>query len=165
MCSRISSNTGTTIFFGKPPRVECTAAGEFVGEIDFTPLDACVERYSPHGMLLFMGGHGGLTGQPVLSDGWNKAFVPYIACLGRTHERVGFGLRGLGPSTPMTEPSTPFAEATVNLAKMGPLVREADPRILIYTDPTCGTNMDSMDLYKNVVDIWCPFESASRSKR
>ena len=50
----------------------------------------------------------------------------------------------------------PLLETTLNLVEVAKLIREADPQVLIYTDPTSGTTMESVDMYKELIDIWCP---------
>jgi len=57
---------------------------------------------------------------------------------------------------PYDEPSTPYAETTRRLVEVATVIRQADPQILIYTDPTSGTTMESVDMLSGLIDIWCP---------
>jgi hypothetical protein len=57
---------------------------------------------------------------------------------------------------PYDEPSSPYAKTTLNLVEVARLVRQADPNILIYTDPTSGTTMETVKMLTGLIDIWCP---------
>ena len=146
---------GTTIFFGTTPTATCDENGNVVGELDFMAHDESVSRLGPHGMLLFLSPQGALQGQPFLSDPWKKAFVKYL-------RRWTAHLRELGLDYsdwalyPYDEPSTPYTATTLNLVEVAKVIREADPNILIYTDPTSGTNMESVRMLTGLIDIWCP---------
>ena len=106
---------GCTVLFGKPPAAKCNAAGELVGGIDFTDHDASVRRYAPYAFMLFLGGHTGLGGEPVLAEGWTKAFVPYMRAWSEHIKELGIPYDRWA-MYPYDEPSTPSSEATVNLA-------------------------------------------------
>ena len=146
---------GVTVFFGSAPSATCDAEGNLVGEMDFTKHDESVRLLSPHGIMLFVSPQGSLRGQPFLSEPWRKAFVSYLRVwvshmneLGMDYDRYAL--------YPYDEPSTPYAQTTVNLVEVAKLVREADPNILIYTDPTSGTTMETVRMFTGLIDIWCP---------
>ena len=146
---------GVTVFFGRCPQADCNDRGELTRPLDFSQHDVSVRRYSPHGILLFLSPQANVTGPPFLSDPWEAAFVTYL------REWVAH-LKTLGLSYeqwalyPYDEPSTPFTQTTLDLIKVAKLIRAADPRIRIYADPTSGTTMESVELLKGLIDIWCP---------
>ena len=146
---------GVTIFFGKTPTVECDAGGNLAGAVDFTAHDESVARLSPHGMVLFTGPQGAVRGQPFLSEPWKKAFIAYLRAWAAHMKELGLDY-GAWALYPYDEPSTPFADTTLNLVEVAKLVRDADPNILIYTDPTSGTTMETVRMFTGLIDIWCP---------
>ena len=146
---------GVTVHFGVLPKAQCNAAGELVGTIDFADHDAVVKRLAPHGIIMFLSPQSGLSGQPFLSDAWSKAFIQYLRTwiahlkeLGLSYEDWAF--------YPYDEPSSPHGKTIRNLVKVAKLIRQADPKALIYTDPTSGTTMESINMLSGLIDIWCP---------
>jgi len=146
---------GVTIHFGTCPTASCNANGEIVGELDFTAHDATVRRLAQHGLMLFMGPQGSVKGQPFLSEPWRKAFVAYMRRWAAHMKDIGMGYDRWA-LYPYDEPSTPFADTTRNLVEVARLVRQADRNILIYTDPTSGTTMETVKMFTGLIDIWCP---------
>jgi hypothetical protein len=146
---------GVTIFFGATPSAECDETGNLTAPIDFSAHDESVQRLSPHGMLLFLSPQARIKGAPFQSDAWKNAFVAYL------REWVShLKTQGLDYDDwalyPYDEPSTPFTDTTINLVEVAKVVREADPNILIYTDPTSGTTMETVEMFTGLIDIWCP---------
>lgn len=151
---------GTNVFVGLfQPQAKYNEAGELVGEIDFTAHDAYVRRHAPHGLILFCGYQGGLRG-PGSTDSpayekahvaWLRAWVKHLAEMGVSYD--GFALYpvdeiGLHPG---------LLEIYRRYAK---LAHEADPNILVYTDPTSGNTMEQLESVAPYTDIWCPNRSA-----
>jgi hypothetical protein len=104
---------------------------------------------------LFITPQNKLKGQPFLSEPWKNAFIQYLREWVLHMKKLGIGYDDWA-LYPYDEPSTPHAHATVNLVEVAKLVREADPNILIYTDPTSGTNEKTLEMLKDLIDIWCP---------
>ena len=146
---------GTTVFFGTCPGAECDADGNLTAPVDFTAHDESVARLAPHGFLLFTSPQGYVKGAPFLSEPWRKAFVAYIRAWSAHMTELGVD-PALWALYPYDEPSAPYSDTTINLVEVAKLVREADPTVLIYTDPTSGTTAESLDMYKELIDIWCP---------
>ncbi len=146
---------GVNVHFGAAPKAKCNADGELVGKLDFAAHDATVQRFAPHGLIMFIGAQGGLSGQPFLSDPWRKAFVAYLRAWVKHMKTLGLGYEDWA-LYPYDEPSTPHAKTTLNLVEVAKVVRQADPEILIYTDPTSGTTMKSVEMLTGLIDIWCP---------
>ncbi|HOZ48684.1 MAG TPA: PQQ-binding-like beta-propeller repeat protein [Candidatus Hydrogenedentes bacterium] len=146
---------GVTVFFGQPPEATCDENGTLVWPLDFGRHDESVARLAPHGFLLFASPQGRLTGQPFLSEPWRKAFVQYLRAWAGHMKELGIA-NDSWALYPYDEPSTPYAETTLNLVEVAKLVREADPNILIYTDPTSGTTMETVRMFTGLIDIWCP---------
>ncbi|MFH1741760.1 MAG: FG-GAP-like repeat-containing protein [bacterium] len=146
---------GTTVLFGRSPTGQCDAEGNIVGDIDFAGHDKSVKRLSPHGFLLFIGNTAGLSGQPFLSEPWRKAFIVYLRKWVAHMKELGLDYDDWG-LYPYDEPSTPYTSTTLNLIEVAKVIREADPNILIYTDPTSGTTMETVKMFTGLIDIWCP---------
>ena len=146
---------GTTVFLGTSPSAECNAQGELTGKVDFTAHDKSVARLTPHGIILFGSPQNFLLGQPILSEPWRKAFVAYMRAWSMHMKELGVDYSAWAVY-PYDEPSTPFNETLLNLVEVAKLVRETDPKIRIYADPTSGTTMQSVEMLKDLVGIWCP---------
>ena len=145
---------GTTVFFAPSPKAECNAQGKLVGELDFTEHDEVLSRLAPHGYILFLGPQGGLRGQPFLSDPWRKAFVEYLRAWVAHMKTIG--MHDEWALYPYDEPTSQYDATLLNLVQVSQIVREADPSIKIYTDPTRGMTMESVEMLKGLIDIWCP---------
>ncbi|MCX5759280.1 MAG: FG-GAP-like repeat-containing protein, partial [Candidatus Hydrogenedentes bacterium] len=146
---------GVSVFFGTPPKAVCTTDGALACDIDFTAHDESVTRLKPYGFLLFMSPQSMVTGQPFLSEPWKKAFVLYLRTWAAHLKNMGVDYKDWA-LYPYDEPSTPYAETTLNLVEVAKLIREADPRILIYADPTSGATMETVKMFTGLIDIWCP---------
>lgn len=146
---------GVNVFFGTCPKASCNAEGALVGDLDFSAHDRSVKRLAQHGILMFLSPQGHLAGQPFLSAPWKKAFVAYLRAWTARLKELGVSYDGFA-LYPYDEPSTPYSTHTLHLAEVAKLIREADPNIHIYTDPTCGTDERSLELLKGLIDIWCP---------
>ena len=147
---------GTSVFVGLfPPQATYDENGELVGDVDFTAHDAYVRRHAPHGIILFCGYQGGVKGPGGFgSPAYNKAHVAYLRAwvahlveLGVAYD--GFALypvdeMGLRPG---------LVEHYLACAK---LAREADPNILMYSDPAPGVTVAELEESRPYVDIWCP---------
>ena len=152
---------GTNVFVATIyPRAEFDENGALVGEIDFSEHDAYVKRHAPHGIILFCGYQGSLRGpgghdSPAYKKAhlaWLRAWVGHLAELGVGYD--GFALY------PIDEPG--LREGLVErYIEYGKLAREADPKILMYTDPVNTDNerritMEELERMAPYVDIWCP---------
>ena len=146
---------GTTVFFGPSPAAECDAQGNLAKPLDFTALDEAVGRLQPRGKLLFLSPQAPIKGAPFLSEEWKKAFIEYLRQWASHMTELGLDYSDWA-LYPYDEPSTPFADTTINLVKVAQIVREADPKIWIYTDPTSGTTMKTVEMFTGLIDIWCP---------
>ena len=144
---------GETVFMGSAPLATCDANGQLTGALDYAKHDTIVKRLTPHGMILFLSPQGGLTGQPFLSESWNKAFVLYLKAWVAHLKELGIGYDKWA-LYPYDEPSAPYGETIRQLVAVAKLAREADPNILIYTDPTSGTTMESVKMLTGLIDIW-----------
>ena len=147
---------GTNVFVGLfYPKAQFDAEGNIVGEIDFRAHDKYVKRHAPHGLILFCGYQGALQGPAPLESeaygkahvAWLRAWVAHLAELGVPYE--GFALY------PIDEPglNDGLVESYLRMAQ---LAREADPKILMYTDPVGRITEDELRTMTPYVDIWCP---------
>ena len=146
---------GVNVHFGISPPATCNDKGELTGEIDYKEHDASVNRLSKYGILLFLSNQGSLGGQPFLSEPWKEAYVKYLRAWVQHLKDMGLGYEDFA-LYPYDEPSTPFNQATLNLVEVAKVIRKADPNILIYADPTSGTNKKTLELFDSLIDIWCP---------
>jgi hypothetical protein len=106
-------------------------------------------------MMLFMSPQSMPRGQPFNSEAWRMAFVTYLREWSRHLQEIGVPYDAWA-LYPYDEPSTPYGETTRNLVTVARLIRQADPQIRIYTDPTSGTTMETIELLEGLIDIWCP---------
>jgi hypothetical protein len=147
---------GTNIFVATvAPKAKFDADGNLAGDIDFAAHDEYVKRYSPHGIILFCGYQGNLQGPtPIGSEPyakahvqWLRAWVKHLADMGIGYDRYAL--------YPIDEPglSDGLVQAYLQMAK---LAREADPKILMYTDPVERIGLDELKEMAPYVDIWCP---------
>ena len=152
---------GTNVFVATfAPRADFDGNGALAGEIDFSQHDAYVKRHAPHGIILFCGYQGSLRGpgghdSPAYKKAhvtWLRAWVEHLAELGVDYD--GFALY------PIDEPG--LREGLVDrYIEYGKLAREADPKILMYTDPVNTDNErhitpEELKRMAAYVDIWCP---------
>lgn len=147
---------GTNVFVGTfAPKATFDASGNLVGNIDFSEVDDYVKRHAPHGIILFCGYQGLLQGPaPVDSDIYGKAHVQWLREWVKHLAELGVGYDGFA-LYPVDEPglSVGLVDAYLRMAK---LAREADPKILMYTDPVERITVDELRSMLPYVDIWCP---------
>ncbi len=148
-------NHGVTVYLVSAPKATFNENGDMSGEPDFAEHDEAARRLSPHGLLLYASPQGAVTGPPFLSDAWKKAFISYLRAWVAHIKGIGLGYDAWA-LYPYDEPSTPFAETTINLVAVAKVIREADPNILIYADPTSGTTMETVKMLTGLIDIWQP---------
>ncbi|NIA14469.1 MAG: PQQ-binding-like beta-propeller repeat protein [Nitrospiraceae bacterium] len=146
---------GVTVFFGQSPTAQCNAQGALTAPPDFTAHDESVHRLSPHGILLFVGPQNALSGQPFLSEPWKSAFVQYLRAWVAHMKTLGLDYKDWALYL-YDEPSTPFSQTTLNTVAVAKLVKQADPNLLVYSDPTSGTTMETVEMFTGLVDIWVP---------
>jgi len=146
---------GVNVFFANVAVAGSDGEGTIVSPPDFAHLDEQVRRLSPRGMIMFIAPQSGIQGPPFLSPAWKTAFVRYM------REWVSH-MRDLGIDYdawavyPYDEPSSPYSATTRNLVEVAKLIRKADPRVVIYADPTSGTTIKSVEMLRGLIDIWCP---------
>jgi hypothetical protein len=136
------------------PRATFDETGALVGAVDFTEHDAFVNRYAPHGLILFHN-TGGISGPGDMeSEIYRKAFVAWMRAWAAHMQELGLGYERYA-MYPVDEPG--LREGLVELYLFyAKLVREADPNILMYTDPVSRITEDELREMLPYVDIWCP---------
>ncbi len=147
---------GTNVFVSTyHPKAQFDADGKLVGEIDFAEHDAYVKRYAPHGIILFCGYQGALQGPaPVESEIYAKAHIVWLQEWVKHLADLGVGYDGFA-LYPVDEPGLSNGLVAIYL-RMAKLAREADPKILLYTDPVQNITVDELNEMMPYVDIWCP---------
>ena len=136
------------------PRAQFDESGALVGDVDFGEHDAFVKRYSPHGLILFhnTGGISGPVGRE--SEIYKKAFVAWMRAWVAHMKELGIDYSQYA-MYPVDEPG--LREGLVDLyLYYAKLAREADPNILMYTDPVSRITEDELREMLPYVDIWCP---------
>ncbi len=139
------------------PKAKYNEAGEIVGEIDYTAHDDFVRRYAPHGLILFhnTGGISGPGGRE--GEAYHKAFVAWMQAWVAHLKDMGIGYEGYA-MYPVDEPG--LRDGLVDLYLFyAKLAREADPKILMYTDPVSRITEEELVEMLPYVDIWCPNRS------
>jgi outer membrane protein assembly factor BamB len=147
---------GTNVFVSTiHPRATFDENGDLVGEIDFAAHDDYVRRHAPHGIILFCGYQGAMScpgGQD--SPAYRKAHVAWLRDWVKHLAELGVGYDGWA-LYPVDEPGLAKGLVERNI-HFGELAREADPNILLYTDPVSGITMEELERLAPYVDIWCP---------
>jgi hypothetical protein len=145
---------GTNVFVDLySPIATFDKQGNIVGEIDYKAHDDYVRRHARHGIMLIIGWHISGPAKP-FTPIWTKAAVAYIRAWVKHLAGMGVGYDGFA-FYPVDEPGLRdgLVDLYINYAKV---TRQADPKILMYTDPVAGAGMDDLKRMAPYVDIWCP---------
>ena len=147
---------GSSVFTGsKAPKAKFDEKGQLVGELDYSDHDAWVDQYAKHGILLFQGFDSLLQGPAEkFSPEWNKAAVAYLRKWVEHLKAKGLGYDDWAIYT-IDEPGLKEGLVDIHI-NLGKAIREADPRILIYTDPVGDASLDDLKAMAPYTDIWCP---------
>ncbi|MCD6597733.1 MAG: PQQ-binding-like beta-propeller repeat protein, partial [Bacteroidales bacterium] len=149
---------GTNVFVATntfAPEAEFDSEGNIVGKLDYREHDEYVHKHVKDGVILFVGYQGKLKGPvkqftPVWNKAykiWLKAWIEHLKNMGVTYDQYAF--------YPVDEPGLSPEHVTRFIAH-GKLIREADPKAQIYTDPVGRATMDDLKNMNPYVDIWCP---------
>lgn len=147
---------GTNVFVGLfHPQARYDEQGGLVGAIDFTAHDAYVKRHAPHGMILFFNYQHALKGPGGMeSEAYAKAHVQWLRAWVAHLRELGVGYDGYA-LYPVDEPGLSDGLSDQHVL-LGKLAREADPEILLYTDPVGRVTEEELHAMAPYVDIWCP---------
>lgn len=146
---------GTNVFVTSfAPRATFDESGRIAGQIDYTDHDAFVRVYAKEGMVLFQN-LGALTGPGGMdSEAYKKAYIPWMHAWVAHLKEMGVGYDGFA-MYPVDEPG--LNEGLVDLyLNNAMLTREADPKVLMYTDPVERITAEELQSMVPYVDIWCP---------
>ena len=138
------------------PRAQYNEDGELTTELDFTALGEFVEARP--GTLFLLLSYGGVLSGPKgverFSDTHNKAFGAWLAQVVDFLKTKGIGYDDFA-LYPVDEPGLRpgLVDLYLNYARQA---RQADPKVLMYTDPVDGADMDDIQRMADYVDIWCP---------
>ena len=135
-----------------PGRVDAT--GKLT--IDWTMLDAELDRLQGRGKILFHLNHPPIEFAVKPTDAAKHASeLEYVRAL-RDHLRE----RGRGYADYafylLDEPGLDYGPNVAILLDAGQLFREADPKLLTYTDPVPGLSWKDYERIEPFVDIWAP---------
>lgn len=135
-----------------PSRVD--AAGKLT--IDWLVLDVELDRLNRRGKILFHLNHPPIEFTAPKSDAEKRPFeLEYIRALrdhlrerGRAYADYAFYL--------LDEPGLDNGLNLHVLIEAGQLFREADPKLLTYTDPVPGLSWKDYERIEPLVDVWAP---------
>jgi hypothetical protein len=124
--------------------------------IDWTTLDAELNRLDRRGKILFHLNHPPIEfAAPTTEEEKRGHEIEYIRAL-RDH------LRERGREYPdyafylLDEPGLDYGPNVAILLDAGKLFREADPKLLTYTDPVPGLSWKDFERIESLVDVWAP---------
>ncbi len=147
---------GTSVFICTfAPKATFDEAGNLTGPPDYSEVDAYVEAHRGHGIILFFNYQSYLKGPaPIRSEAWNRACVAWLRAWVEHMKARGLDYREWA-LYPVDEPGLHpgLVELHIDMAR---LAREADPNILIYTDPVGDASLEDLQAMAPYVDIWCP---------
>ena len=142
---------------GGLPAAEYDAKGALLKPLDYSALDALIGRFRGKDVVLLPQGFAPL--QPAAGAGeygsaaYRKALKAYLADLVAHMAGLGFS-RDHFALYPVDEPGGNGWPMVRRLVEFGEMVREADPKILMYTDG--GGDVPMFEAMAPVIDIWCP---------
>ncbi|MCX6622234.1 MAG: PQQ-binding-like beta-propeller repeat protein, partial [Acidobacteria bacterium] len=137
------------------PPGKVDAAGRL--RIDWTMLDTELGRYQGRGIILFQLSSPPLEfAVPPSAEAKHRAELEYVRAFrdhvndhGRSFDDYAF--------YPIDEPGLDYGKTTLPiLLEAGKLIREADPRLRIYTDPVPSLSWKDFERIEPFIDIWCP---------
>jgi len=125
-------------------------------EIDWTSLDAELERLTGRGIILFQ-----LSRPPIEFTGTRtdaekrKAEIMYIRAFCDHLRQKGWTYKDYA-MYPLDEPGLHYGQNVPIFLEAARLFREADPKIQIYTDPVPALSLMDFEQIVPYLDIWCP---------
>jgi hypothetical protein len=136
------------------PPARADPAGKLT--IDWTPLDAELSRLEGRGTILFHLNHPPIEFATQRTEPEKRASeLDYIRSLrdhlkehSRNYADYAFYL--------LDEPGLDYGTNVVVLLDAGKLFREADPKLLTYTDPVPGLSWKDFERIEPLVDVWAP---------
>ena len=136
------------------PAARVDAAGALT--INWTTLDAELTRLEHRGQILFHLNHPPIEAAIGVTPEEKRAFeLQYIRAL-RDHLREhGFDYPDYAFYL-LDEPGLDYGTNVPVLLDAGKLFREADPRLLTYTDPVPGLSWKDFERIEPLVDVWAP---------
>jgi hypothetical protein len=136
------------------PPGRADAAGKLT--IDWNVLDAELDRLKGRGRILFHLNHPPIEfvaqraaeeKRPVELE-YIRAFRDHLRERGWSYEDYAFYL--------LDEPGLDYGTNIPVLLDAGQLIREADPKLLTYTDPVPGLSWKDYERIEPLVDVWAP---------
>ncbi len=147
---------GSSVFTAsKAPRAKFDGQGSLMGDLDYAEHDAYCDQYAKYGIILFQGFDSSLTGPtPTFSPEWHRAAVVYLRKWVDHLRARGMDYKDWAIYT-IDEPGLKEGLVDIHI-NLGKVVREADPKIRIYTDPVGDASLDDLKAMAPYTDIWCP---------
>jgi len=124
--------------------------------IDWTVLDAELDRLEHRGKILFQLGHPPIQFPAEKGAGDKHAIeLEYIRALRDRLKTRGWSNADYAFYL-LDEPGLDYGTNVPILLDAGKLFREADPQLLTYTDPVPGLSWKDFQLIEPLVDVWAP---------
>jgi len=154
---------GTNIFPRTvPAKADFDATGN-LSNIDFTDHDIFMKSHASHGMVLF---HNPITlkgDSPAFSPAWEKAFRNFIPIWLKHLKELGFGYKDFA-FYPVDEPGLEHGKSVARFMQWAKLIRDTDPKLVIYTNPVAHITMEQLQEMEPYVDIWTVLQTNTYPK-
>ncbi len=136
------------------PPARCDAVGNLT--FDWSTLDAELERLKGRGKILFHLNHPPIEFAGKKSDAEKRPTeIAYILAL-RDHLRERRLVYEDYAFYLLDEPGLDYGVNLHVLLDSGQLFRDADPKLLTYTDPVAGLSWKDFERIEPLVDVWAP---------
>lgn len=125
--------------------------------MDWTKLDAELDRLQGRGQILFHLGHPAIAfATPPADDAKRAAELAYLRAFCKHLEERGLGYDDWA-MYPVDEPGLDYRDGgVIALLDTGALFEEADPNIRLYTDPVPTLAWEFFEQIAPTIDVWCP---------
>ncbi|MBI5094762.1 MAG: VCBS repeat-containing protein [Candidatus Hydrogenedentes bacterium] len=152
---------GESVAYGSPAAsVPVDAKGNLSGPIDWSAVDAVIQRVPPYFKLLFTGPPpqkwpDGVTPPQEGTEEQKTAFKTSVREFAKHLVEKGFDYNRWA-FYPIDEPwNTGFSEIP-RLRAFCTLVKEADPKARNYADPPGLVRVEYVEEFKDLIDVWQP---------
>ncbi len=136
------------------PRAEVDPQGKLI--LDWSKVDGMLNRLKGKGIILFHSGHPPIQSAKKLSqEEKRKMELEYLRLFRDGLRERGWNYENYG-FYPVDEPGLEYGKRVPVLLDAAKLLREAEPRFRIYTDPVRTLCWEDLEQIEPYIDIWCP---------
>lgn len=148
-----------SVIYGPPlPQVPVDEAGNPAGDVDWASFDKALERVPRHFRMLFSSPPARIWPNAAPAEdapGHIAGLRTAINAMAQHLQQQGFQWDQWA-FYPVDEPWNTGFTLIPYLRKFCQAVKKAEPRALIYTDPTGLFRIEYLEEFKNLIDIWQP---------